>query len=480
MKSRKDRKITRRPTKKPVRRKGTALRTFVPFTVELVTVQPPKPPIKHYVYVYRNGERYAIELHNEHPPTRTNRIGFYGQHWTITKVKSAKAITEYTVGLAGGSITRFTVLTRMARKLEKHIAVYEAQQEQIEKAAIHAKKDRNDHYVSQVLLRRFTDNGRLQKYTLKLGKWSPSAPKSVFSEIGYNQLLAFGKFNADLDDRLKELEDTLPITLAALDNAANAKETPLDSTVYDRMCSYCAFLWEMSPFSKSVAPVNFIHQLMLDLSLGNVDFLDAMGMKDSDIAQIKQHYAKGAKFVITGSNYIQLVYRLQFGRQLESLYRMFRDITKWSVARSPIELPIGDMALIKYHLPDVNAMRTILPISPTSILIGESPMGSNIKTSTDTIVYGGAIEQSGAEYLREVICQSAILTVASKTRVGDINAWRKKPVVNLVQLQNLDSVLKAGETPILSEQDFLITPATTEAYIKWTHSIVKPYSKDAI
>jgi hypothetical protein len=448
--------------------------------VELVTVQSQKPPIKHYINVYKNGGLYAIELHKEHPTTPTSQVGFYGRHWTITKVKSNKTITEYTIGLGGGRITRYAVLARSARKLEKHIAVYEAQQEEIAKTVIHSKKDRNDHYVSQVLLRRFTtDNGRLQKYTLKLGKWSPSAPRSVFSEIGYNQLLAFGKFNTDLDDRLKELEDTLPITLAALDNAAKAKETPLDSTVYDRMCSYCAFLWEMSPFSKSVAPVGFIHQLMLDLSLGNVDFLDAMGVKDTDIAQIKHHYANGAKFIITGSNYLQLVYRLQFGRQLESLYRIFRYSTKWSVARSPIELPIADMALIKYHLPDVNSMRSILPISPTSILIGESPMGSNVKTSTDAIVYGGELEQSGAEYLREVICQSAILTVASKTRIGDINAWRKKPVVNLVQLQNMDAVLKAGETPILSEQDFLITPATTEAYVKWVHSIVKPFSKDA-
>ena len=105
-------------------------------------------------------------------------------------------------------------------------------------------------------------------------------------------------------------------------------------------------------------------------------------------------------------------------------------------------------------------------------------MGSNV-TSADTIVYGGALEQTFAEYLREVICQSAILIVASKTRFGDINALRKKPIVNLVQLQNMDAVLKAGLTPIMSEQDFLITPTTTEAYVKWTYSMVKPYPKAA-
>jgi hypothetical protein len=36
-------------------------------------------------------------------------------------------------------------------------------------------------------------------------------------------------------------------------------------------------------------------------------------------------------------------------------------------------------------------------------------MGTNIKTSTDTIVHGGKLEQAGAEYIRSVICQGAIL-----------------------------------------------------------------------
>jgi hypothetical protein len=224
VKSQKNRKAIRSPAKKPAKRTGTALGAFVPYKVELGTAQNARSPIKHFIYVYRNGEFYVIELHRP-----TSRVGLYGQHWTITKVKFGEAITKYTIGLAGGRITRYTILTKMARKLEKHIAVYEAQQEEIEKTVIEQKKNRNDHYVSQVLLRRFTtDNGRLQKYTLKHGKWSQSAPRSIFSEIGYNQLLAFGKFNADLDDRLKELEDTLPVTLAALDNAANAKQTTLD------------------------------------------------------------------------------------------------------------------------------------------------------------------------------------------------------------------------------------------------------------
>ena len=104
-------------------------------------------------------------------------------------------------------------------------------------------------------------------------------------------------------------------------------------------------------------------------------------------------------------------------------------------------------------------------------------MGLGIKTSTDTIVYGGALEKPNAEYLREVICQGAVLTVASNTRIGDINEWRKKPVVNLMQLQNVEEVLKSGLTEITSPEDFLITPASTEDYVKWVHSFIKPSPK---
>lgn len=457
----------------PLFRRTTSAKRFAPYMVEMVIIHDPKLPIRHYVHVYLNGGAYVIELHKNNPPTSTSSLGIYGQHWIITKARENEAVTECVVTTPGGWITRYILLTQMARKLQNDIAIYEAQQQKVPKPASQV-LNTNQHFISQVLLRRFSTDGRIQKYTLKYGKWSRSSPRSVFSDDGYNQLLAFGEFNNELDERLKPLEDTLPETLAALDDAAKAKETSLDPEIYKRMCSYCAFLWQMSPFCKLAAPVHFIQQLMFDLSVGNIDFLDALGVRDEDIVQIIRHHASGGKFIITGKNYRQLAYRLQFPKQLASLYNANRYSTKWTVARSPIELPIGDMALIKYHLPDVNVMQSILPISPTSILIGESPMGTNIRTSTDTIVHGGKLEQAGAEYIRSVICQGAVLTVASNTRIGDINEWRKKTVVNLVQLQNVEEVLKSGLMPIMSPQDFLITPSNTKDYVKWTHSFLNP------
>lgn len=461
----------------------TSAEPFAPYMVEmLIITKKPKPPVRHYVYVYKNNGAHVIELHKEHPPTQTSSAGFYGNHWLITKARGNEAVTECVVTTPGGWITRYLVLTPMARKLSDDIAIYEAQQQAIPKPVSHS-LNTNQHYISQVLLRRFATDEKIQRYSLKYGKWKQSAPRSVFSNDGYNQLLAFGEFNNEVEERLKPLEDTLPETLAALDNAAGAKETALDPKIYERMCSYCAFLWEMSPFIKLAAPFHFVQQLMLDLSHNNIDFLDALGMKDEDIAQIIHHHVKGGKFIITsksGKSYRQLAYRLQFAKQLVSTYNIFRFHTKWTVARSPIELPIGDMALIKYHLPATNVMESILPLSSKSVLIGNSPMGANIQPSTATVIKGGSLEESGADYVRKVICQAAILTVASNSRIGNINEWRKEPVVNLMQLQNVEEILKSGLTEIESPQDFLITPASTEDYVKWVHSFIKPPPKETI
>ena len=452
---------------------------FAPYIVELVVKQSPNEPLRHYVYVYSNAGRLVIELHSANPPTLASRLGSYGQHWTITKARGNETFTEYVVTKPGGWITRYALSTWVAYKLQADIAIFEAQQQKLPKPASPA-LNTNQHFISQVLLRRFSTNGRLQKYVIKHG-WSKrgSAPQYMFSDNGYNQLLAFGEFNNELDERLKPLEDTLPETLAALDQAAHAKETTLDPEIYKRICSYCAFLWEMSPFIKLAAPFHFVQQLMLDLSHENIDFLDALGVKDADIVQIIRHHVKGGKFILTsrsGKSYRQLAYRLQFSKQLVSTNNIFRFYTKWTVARSPIELPIGDMALIKYHLPATNAMETILPISSSLVLIGNSPMGTDMQSSTATTVKGGELTESNAEYVRNVICQAAILTLASNTRIGDVSEWRKTPVVDLVQLQSPEEVLKSGLQEIISVEDLLITPADTETYVKWVHSFIKPNS----
>src|SRR5665647_2566741 len=129
----------------------------------------------------------------------------------------------------------------------------------------------NQHYVSQALLRRFTTKERLQRYSIKYGKWDTSAPRSVFSGRGHNQLLAFGTYDDRLDEKLKEYEDRLPTTLSALDDAAIKRTAQFDVEVYENLCWYCAYLWNMSPFGKVKAAVDFVVKLDMDLKRGNVE-----------------------------------------------------------------------------------------------------------------------------------------------------------------------------------------------------------------
>lgn len=82
---------------------------FVPYVVELVIMRSPEEPLRHYVYVYSNGGNLVIELHQENPPTLTNQIGFYGQHWIITKARANEAFTDYVVTKQGGCQIRHLV-----------------------------------------------------------------------------------------------------------------------------------------------------------------------------------------------------------------------------------------------------------------------------------------------------------------------------------------------------------------------------------
>ena len=331
----------------------------------------------------------------------------------------------------------------------------------------------NQHYVSQALLRRFTTNGRLHRYSIKYGKWDTTAPRSIFSRQGYNQLIAFGVYDDSIDKQLKTLEDNLPITLKALDDAATRSKTQFDFGVYDHLCRYCAFLWHMSPFSKVSAAVSFIVQLNMDLEHGRIKLLQTLGFKPDNIAIIQKLHADGYRFIITGKNFLQLVYRIQFAQKCPETYQLHRNHTKWTVFNSPIEFPISDMAFLKYHEQNANVMLCLLPISPQTVLVGNQPMGNNIRNSNETIVYGNTLPESEAEYIRNMICLSTVLTLASKSRLGDINAFRAKASnggAKFVKLNNLDMALSAGLEPIESEQDFLITPVNVEQYKKFVHS----------
>ncbi len=335
----------------------------------------------------------------------------------------------------------------------------------------------NQHYVSQVLLRRFAAKKKIQRYNIKYGKWKETSTREVFSGLGYNQLLAFGIFDDTLDKEFKKIEDKLPAILEALEGIADKISTKLDEEIYKNLFWYCAFLWNMSPFAKAAAPINFVNQLMMNLKLGNVETLKKLGHTEANISAILKFSAAGYKFIITGKNYLQLVYRLQFAPSCESTFMQFRYIAKWTLFNSPIELPISDIAIVQY--PDPKSKKTwyVLPISPKLVLVGSLPIEGVSPTSTETIIKGGTLDVAAAEDILDVICNSAFLAIASKARIGNIEDFRQRAKEKKIRFNkiNMEGVLAAGLKPLESEKDFLITPVKdADSYVKFVRSFVSP------
>src|SRR5258707_492825 len=94
----------------------------------------------------------------------------------------------------------------------------------------------NEHYVSQVLLRRFTTNGHLQRYRVKENTWKHISPKGVYSDTGYNQLLVDVKVDHTLEQAFSKVETPLPSTFRELEQAANSTSTELSPEAFENLC----------------------------------------------------------------------------------------------------------------------------------------------------------------------------------------------------------------------------------------------------
>src|SRR5262249_55421635 len=100
----------------------------------------------------------------------------------------------------------------------------------------------NQHYVSQVLQRRFAVGGFLERFDLEWNKWKRVSTARIFSRLGYSQLLAYGLQDNTLDESFQKYENALNDTLAALDDAVNKETTELSDEVCTNLFWYCAYI----------------------------------------------------------------------------------------------------------------------------------------------------------------------------------------------------------------------------------------------
>jgi hypothetical protein len=320
----------------------------------------------------------------------------------------------------------------------------------------------NQHYVSQVLLRRFIDSsGFLKRFSLRRGEWNDrQSTRSVFSSRGYTQLIINGTVNNCVEDAFGVQESNVPIILHALDDAATREgTTDLGEDVFGKLCFYCAFLWSLSPFVKAVAPQELVRWINLELEKGKTDTLKELSISEADIATLQGYHSKGKKIIIevTQSNR-QALHRVFAQKARKFMYVELRACTDWSICRSPLELPISDVAFARYHLKPGDVKAYYLPVSPHLVVLGKTHVGAPFPKTLETKVQTVDVPANVAEDFRDAICLSAITAVACKSRLDDIPARRqraKESGLGIPEINDLESILSAGEENFNGQLNFL-------------------------
>jgi hypothetical protein len=333
----------------------------------------------------------------------------------------------------------------------------------------------NEHYVSQVLLRRFTENGHLHRYHLPTGQWRRVSPKNVFSGFGYNQLLVFGQVDHTLEQAFSKVETLLPATFAALELAADDPVTNLSAEVYENLCWYCSFLWRISPFAKAAAPADFVFQLDMDLENGRLDTLrEVLGYPEWICQFFRTRRALGYKVIINSRNFLQLIYRIQFRLKYGEDYTKFRHFTRWTICRSPIDLPIADVPLTQIPFTAEKVMVYGLPIAPRLLLKGQVALGEQPSSST-TIIKGATMSAAEAEIWQEALCLSAVKELVSTRPIPDVLEIRERARargIAFTRITDPDAVLGAGQFNY--EGDFGLVAVPPEVWVKFIHAFVQP------
>jgi hypothetical protein len=259
-----------------------------------------------------------------------------------------------------------------------------------------------------------------------------------------------------------------------LDAVAAGGDAELPTEAFDNLMWYCAYLWRMSPFAKAAAPVEFVRQLDLDLDKGDTEILSAVGIQQSDIREIQSLHARGVKFVINATDYLQLVYRIQFVRKCKYDFRDLRYFPKWTLYRSPIELPLSDVAFFKFFDRPSETFLNVLPLAPQTVLVGTVKARTQIASSTSTLMRVDALTADEAEYFLDAICLSAFTALVFKNRVNDVPGIRERALkkqISFPKIKNLEAVLTAGTKPF--HGPFLIKPVSKAEYVGFLKSFVE-------
>lgn len=323
----------------------------------------------------------------------------------------------------------------------------------------------NQHYISRLILRRFINKGTLKRYWVHHGTWG-NVGLDAFSNHGYTQLILDGKIDNTLETEFNKVEVIMNNALREIDTAINGAKIDLSVKHYRGMCLYLAFLHCLSPFFKASCPEDFLHDLHVQIINGNGDLLNAFKLTPIEIAEFKEAILNGQKLIIDSNNFLQFLHRIQFNRLLKTVYYYkFRHFTTWHVCRSPIDLPLSDVAITPILAPLIHLYS--LPISPRLLLVGRIPQEASNGSSLTTVHFVD-LPLRNAENWKDLICLQARAELVSKEKIADIKERRARAAKEghaFANIKNIAQVKNAGTIDNISELRLkLVTQKEFEAF----------------
>lgn len=336
------------------------------------------------------------------------------------------------------------------------------------------KKNENQHYVSRVLLKRFKTPGTsLQCYQVETGEWKPRSIDKICAARGYHQLLLSGNADNTLEDAFSRVESCLPGTLNALTEAATRTSTELSTAVCENLCRYCAFLRLSSPPAKAMAIANFVFQINWELENQKYSLLRDLKIPASTLTRWTEEIRAGLKIVVDPTNALQLLYRSHFARVYWGEVGMF-STTKWTISRSPIELPLSDVGLVPLTLTELRASHYLLPIGPHLLL--EGLLWHDVKKNvTRAPIKALTLTDEEAEYRFDIICSSAVKEVICSRRIDGIaESIRRAKArgITFLELRNLPDVASTGQNQACDELRF--RAISSDEFTTFIHAFARP------
>jgi hypothetical protein len=284
-----------------------------------------------------------------------------------------------------------------------------------------------------------------------------SGPKDTFSNEGYTQIFENGITDTKIEDDFCKVEENMPATLLAIKDAATRQLTELDVDLYNNMCWYFAFLYCLSPFFKAKSPIDFLADLHNQLEEGKGDLLEKYLTKhQSKFDLYKAEIKNGKKLIIDSLNFIQKIHQIQFNRLFDVFYyRRFRHCVGWTIFRSPIDIPLSDIAIIEVPVPCSKHTIYHIPISPDLLLAG---VYDGVNTPKRTSIVSSALPLKMADFLNEMFFLSAQYSLISRKIIPDITERRKKASKTHAfnNVKNLMLVLNSGKKPFNGDLTFRV------------------------